>query len=53
MMIAVHLLSQAKPVVHDNVKNAYTKDGLYCLMMNDGVVLKYPLINIFRITENM
>ncbi|AAQ64095.1 hypothetical protein KVP40.0024 [Vibrio phage KVP40] len=53
MMIAVHLLSQAKPVVHEHVKNAYTKDGLYCLMMKDGMVYKYPLINIFRITENM
>lgn len=53
MIIAVHLLSQAKPVVHENIKNAYTKDGLYCLMCKDGTVYKYPLVNIFRVIENM
>ncbi|CAL9961136.1 hypothetical protein VPHK567_0058 [Vibrio phage K567] len=53
MIIAVHLLSQAKPVTHEHVKNAYTKDGLYCVMLKSGTIYKYPLVNIFRITENM
>jgi len=52
MIVSVHLLSQAKPVTHDNVKNAYTKDGLYCIMTKCGEkIYKYPLINIFRVIE--
>lgn len=52
MEIQVHLLSQSQPIEHANVQNAYTKDGLYCLYFESGVVHKYPLCNIFRITEN-
>ncbi|AUR85789.1 hypothetical protein NVP1081O_054 [Vibrio phage 1.081.O._10N.286.52.C2] len=53
MIVSVHLLSQAVAVTHENVKNAYTKDALYCVMLKSGVVYKYPLCNIFRIVENM
>lgn len=41
---------QSKPVVRKDVLNAYTKGNLYCLMFEDTVE-KYPLVNIFRITE--
>lgn len=52
MNIHVHLLSQAKPVMHDDVKNAYTKDGLYCIKtLTTSKIYKYPLVNIFRIIE--
>lgn len=50
MKIKIHLLSQSKPIKYIGVKNAYTKDGLYCILKND-IVIKYPLINIFRIEE--
>lgn len=50
MKIDVHMLSQSKPVTHTDVDNAYTKDGLYCIYYIGGV-LKYPMINIFRIKE--
>jgi len=50
MSILVHLLSQSQPIQIDNVKNTYTKDGLYCVY-HDDVVNKFPLVNIFRITE--
>ena len=52
MNIKVHLLSQSNPVKYTDVKNTYTKDGLYCVYKNDGTVDKFPLVNIFRITEN-
>jgi len=51
MKIEVHLLSQSKPIVYENVNNAYTKDGMYCVYNKDGIVDKYPLINIFRVKE--
>lgn len=51
MKIEVHLLSQSKPVTASGVKNAYTKDGMYCLYLEEGTVHKYPLVNIFRVKE--
>lgn len=50
MKIEVHLLSQSKPIVYNDIINAYTKDNLYCVYTESGVV-KYPLCNIFRIKE--
>lgn len=50
MIIEIHLLSQSKSIVKNNVINAYTKDGLYCLLFDDRVE-KYPVCNIFRIIE--
>ncbi len=51
MTIKVHLTSQSTRMTKHNVRNAYTKDGLYCIYMEDGIVIKYPLCNIFEITE--
>lgn len=51
MKIEIHLLSQSLPIVYENVKNAYIKDGMYCVYTEDGFVHKYPMINIFRVIE--
>jgi hypothetical protein len=50
MRILVHLVSQSQPVVIDNVKNTYTKEGVFCVC-HDDVVDKFPLVNIFRVRE--
>lgn len=47
----VHLLSQSKPIEHKDVKNSYTKDGLFCIYFENDKILKYPLVNIFRVEE--
>lgn len=52
MRIEVHLLSQSQPIVYTQVKNAYTKDGMYCIYKDDGFVDKYPFTNIFRVRES-
>ncbi len=52
MKIEIHLLSQSKAIVYENVKNAYTKDGMYCIYKEDGIVDKYPMVNIFRVRES-
>ena len=52
MKIEIHLLSQSKAIVYENVKNAYTKDGMYCIYKEDGFVDKYPMVNIFRVRES-
>jgi hypothetical protein len=51
MTVKVHLLSQSQAMVFENVINAYTKDGLYCILKSDKTVSKFPLCNIFRIDE--
>lgn len=50
MTIFVHMLSQSKPIQIENVKNTYTKDGLFCVY-HDEVVDKFPMVNIFRVRE--
>jgi len=50
MKVEIHLLSQSKPIIRDNVKNTYVKNGLYCIYLEDRVE-KYPLENIFRVIE--
>jgi hypothetical protein len=50
MDIKIHLQSQSKSIDYTNIKNAYTKDGMYCVYQVD-IVHKYPLVNIFRVVE--
>ena len=52
MRVSVHLLSQARPVQYQVVDNAYTKDGLYCVLLANAWVHKYPMTNIFRVEES-
>jgi len=52
MKIEVHLFSQSKAIVYENIKNEYTKDGMYCIYKDDGFVEKYPLVSIFRVRES-
>lgn len=53
--VEVHLISQSQPVVYDDlddIVNTYTKDGLFCVMIEGGnEVHKFPLSNIFRVKE--
>ena len=44
MKIEIHLLSQSVAIIYENVKNAYTKDGMYCIYREDGFVFIYFLI---------
>lgn len=55
MKVKVHMLSQSQPVefIKDNVTNTYTKDGLFCIyIQEENKVYKYPLCNIFVIKED-
>lgn len=50
-VVKIHLLSQSEPQKFIGIKNTYTKDGMYCIMLIDEVVYKYPMVNIFRVIE--
>ena len=50
MTVTIHTKTQSKPVVRETVINTYTKDGMFCVYMGE-VTEKYPMINVFRVTE--
>lgn len=52
MKIKVHLISQSNPIEHKDILNTYIKNGMYCLLLKDNIVYKYPLVNIFRVIES-
>jgi hypothetical protein len=37
--------------IHFEATNTYTKGNLFCCSLGDGRYLKYPLANIWSITE--
>ena len=50
-MVKIWLITTSQPIEIFNVKNTYTKSGLYCVYTNNNIVQKYPLCNIFKIEE--
>ena len=56
MKIEIQRLGTSKPIVYEDVENAYTKEALYCVLMQDKegrrVTHKYPLCSLFRIIED-
>ena len=53
MRVEVHLVSQSKPILHEDAVNTYIKNGMYCLLLIDRKVYKYPMVNIFRVVEDI
>lgn len=52
MTVFVHLYSQSNPCTFNDVRNTYTKDGLFCVLCDDSAtVYKFPVGGIFRIKE--
>jgi hypothetical protein len=49
--VDVHLLHQSQPIERASVANTYIKDGLFCVGFKSGLVEKYPVIHLFRVTE--
>ena len=48
--VKVELLETSQGIER-NALNTYTKGPLYCVLKDDGTVEKFPLVHIFRITE--
>ena len=56
MICEVQLYSQSQPIVHENVVNTYTKDGLFVIRIDalpgeHPTYAKFPVMHIFRIKE--
>ena len=51
MRVTIQLTETAQGVELDDVVNAYTKGPFYCVYRSGGVVQKFPLTHIWRVTE--
>lgn len=51
MKVTIHLQYQSQPLIYSDVKNCYQKGSLYCVLLEDESIHKFPINNIFRIIE--
>ena len=51
MTVSVHLKEQSEPITRHDIANTYQKGSLFCVLHLNGEVEKFPLADIFRITE--
>ena len=51
MEIEVIFRSSSTPKKIDKVAALYTKGDLLCVQMEDGLIIKYPLLNIFSVAH--
>jgi hypothetical protein len=50
--VSIELKETSQVIVREDVINSYTKGPLFCIYRKGGSVEKYPLTNIWRITED-
>ena len=51
MDIEIIFHSSSTPKKMSEVRALYTKGGLLCVQMEDGLIIKYPLMNIFSVAH--
>jgi hypothetical protein len=51
LKIYVQLKETAQPITHDAL-NSYTKGPFYCVYVAGDKVYKYPLVDLWRVTED-
>lgn len=49
MKIEILFHTASTPKKCKNVISVYTKDALLCVQYKDGLIMKYPLCNVFSI----
>jgi hypothetical protein len=49
MEIEIIFVQSSTPKKIKNVYAVYTKDALLCVQLEEGLIIKYPLIHIFSI----
>ena len=45
-------LKETSQAIELEARNTYTKGPLYCVYLSDGTVQKFPLANVWRVTED-
>lgn len=52
MTVKIELKETSQKLIFFDVINTYTKGLLFCVYQDSGIVVKFPLDNIWRITED-
>jgi hypothetical protein len=52
MKVKIKLQKTSQPPNYDNVENTYQKGDFYCIYLADETVKKFPIQDIFSITED-
>lgn len=52
MKVQIRLKDSSQPIERENVVNTYEKGNFYCLYLESELVKKYPLADIFDVTED-
>lgn len=52
-MVRIEIIfhTAGRPKVHDNVYSLYTKGDFLCVHLEDDLIMKYPLNNIFSVAH--
>lgn len=50
MRVVVQLLTTSQPLEYSAV-NTYQSGDFYCVYTIDGIIYKFPMVNIFRVIE--
>lgn len=48
--VRIELTETSQSIIRE-AQNTYTKGAMFCVYTKDGLVEKYPLANIWRVTE--
>ena len=51
MRVEIIFHTSSTPKIHINAYAVYTKDALLCVQLDDGLIMKYPLCNVFSIAH--
>ncbi len=51
MKLEIIFQNASTPLVRDDVEAVYTKGSLLCVQLKDGLILKYPLVNVFSVAH--
>lgn len=52
MKVGVELRETSQPIVRSDALNTYQKGDLFVVLREGGIVEKYPMVRVFRITED-
>ena len=51
MKIEIIFHTSSRPKICNDVDEVYTKGELLCVQHKDGLIMKYPLLNVFSIAS--
>lgn len=51
MEVEIIFHSASTPLVRKDVEAIYTKGGFCCFQLKNGLIMKYPLMNIFSVVH--